>query len=152
MKFLKTILFILLATSFSVVSAETTAEDEAAKLLNLMNYEALLNQSVAATLDMQLQQNPELMPFKDVMLAFLTKYMGLSSVGPGMIDLYVSYFTATELRELNAFYETDIGKKTIETLPTLQIEAIQLGAMLVEENAAELQSMMMEEMRRIQEM
>jgi len=44
-----------------------------------------------------------------------------------IIPLYDKYFTLAEIQQLLDFYETDIGKKTIEVMPQLTQESIIIG-------------------------
>ena len=66
-----------------------------------------------------------------------------------MIKMYADAFTAQELRDINAFYQTPTGKKTIKVIPELMSKGAQIGMERVQENAAELQLMMKEESERL---
>jgi uncharacterized protein len=46
---------------------------------------------------------------------------------PKYVAIYAKYFTHDEVRGLLAFYQTDLGKKTIKTLPTLAQEGAAIG-------------------------
>ena len=46
-----------------------------------------------------------------------------------IIPIYHKYFTHAELKQLLAFYQTDIGKKTIEVTPILVNEGIKAGTL-----------------------
>jgi hypothetical protein len=69
---------------------------------------------------------------------------------PELLKIYSEAFTADELREIRGFYATDTGKKTLEKMPTLMAESSQIGMMRVQENIAELYSMIEAESKRIQ--
>lgn len=43
------------------------------------------------------------------------------------MPIYAKYFTLEEVRGLLAFYESDIGRKSIEVLPMLTQESVQVG-------------------------
>ena len=44
-----------------------------------------------------------------------------------IIDIYARHFTEDDVRDMIAFYETPIGKKTIEVMPRLMQEGMQAG-------------------------
>ncbi|MEM6580357.1 MAG: DUF2059 domain-containing protein [Pseudomonadota bacterium] len=112
--------------------------------------EQALQQSVLQMLDVQLQQNPALAPYKGVILEFLNEHMSYESIKPDLLKIYSTEFTAAELREINSFYSTDVGRKTIEKMPTLMAQGSQIGAARVQENIGELQAMIRAESERIQ--
>ena len=88
-------------------------------------------------------------PFKSVMMKFFQKHMSWESLEFEFIYMYSQAFTAKELKELTAFYETPTGKKTIEKMPQLMAQDAQIGAARVQENMAELQAMIKEESERL---
>ncbi|MEH6566550.1 MAG: DUF2059 domain-containing protein [Halopseudomonas sp.] len=132
--------------------ADAAAEREAEKLLAHMDMEASMDASIAGMLDLQLQQNPALAPYKNVMVKFFKKYMSYDSIKGDMARIYADAFTAEELKELNAFYSTDVGKKTIQVMPELMVQGGQLGAQRVQANIGELQEMIAAESQRIQQL
>jgi hypothetical protein len=44
-----------------------------------------------------------------------------------MVPIYAKYFTHEEIKELIRFYDTAIGKKTIEVMPALMQEGMMIG-------------------------
>ena len=150
MKILNTFLLLTFLCVASISSADTASEKEAEKLLNIMGMDQALEQSISQMLDVQLQQNPALAPYKGVMLEFFAKHMSYESLKPAMLKMYSEAFTADELKEINSFYATDVGKKTIQKMPTLMAQGGQIGAARVQENIGELQTMIEAESERIQ--
>ena len=134
----------------SISSSDSASEKEAEKLLSIVGMKQALEQSTSQMLDVQLQQNPALAPYKEVMLEFFNKHMSYESLKPDMLKIYSEAFTADELKEINRFYATDVGKKTIEKMPTLMAQGGQIGAARVQENIGELQAMIKAESVRIQ--
>lgn len=127
------------------------ANEEAEKLFNILGMESALEQSMSQMLDIQLQQNPKLTPFKDVMMQFFQKHMSYDSLKLDMLRIYAETFSGQELKEINAFYSTEVGKKTIEKMPALMAQGAQIGAARVQENIGELQVMIQAEAARLQE-
>ena len=145
----------VLITALGVSSmslADAASEKEAEKLLNMVGTQEVMEQSMSQMLDIQLQQNPALAPYKGVMMEFLNENMSYESLKSELIKMYSEEFTSSELREINAFYSTDVGKKSIEKMPTLMMQGGQLGATRVQENIGDLQAMIQAESERIQKL
>ena len=146
---------IVLITALGVSSmslADVASEKEAEKLLDMVGTQAVMEQSMSQMLDIQLQQNPALAPYKGVMMEFLNENMSYESLKPELIKMYSEEFTSSELREINAFYSTNVGKKSIEKMPKLMMQGGQLGATRVQENIGDLQAMIQAESERIQKL
>jgi hypothetical protein len=146
---------IVLITALGVSSmslADVASEKEAEKLLDMVGTQAVMEQSMSQMLDIQLQQNPALAPYKGVMMEFLNKNMSYESLKPDLVKMYSEEFTSSELREINAFYSTNVGKKSIEKMPKLMMQGGQLGATRVQENINDLQAMIQAESERIQKL
>ena len=142
---MKLLLAILLST-FSLSALASDAKAEAEELLSLMNMEQVLEQSIEQSLDAQIQMNPMLATYKNVMMNFLEKHMSYASLKDDLVSLYASNFTASELKDLNDFYKTPTGQKTIQVLPQLMQQGAQLGMNRVQQNIGELQQMIQEAM------
>jgi hypothetical protein len=142
------VLFICLSISTQVFAA-STAQKEAEKLLNTVGMDKMFNQSIQQMLNIQMKQNPQLVPYKDVMLKFFNKYMSYSSLKNDIIKIYTDTFTQNELKDINNFYSTQTGKKTIKLMPMLMMKGNQLGVQKVQSHIQELQQMIDEETKRL---
>ena len=91
-------------------------------------------------LAMQVQQNPALAPHQAQMKAFLSKYMSWASLKDDMAKLYMAEFSESELNELTKFYQTPVGKKTIQKMPALMAKGAEIGQKRVQEHLPELQA------------
>lgn len=140
----------LLFSQATFSSDESKAEAEI--LLDSMDMKIALEQSIEQMLNLQLQQDPALVPYKEVMLKFFSKHMSYESLKPQMIDMYAKAFTASELKDINAFYGTPTGKKTLAKMPELMAQGGQIGAQRIQGNIQELQDMIKEESERIQKL
>jgi len=87
----------------------------------------------------RIAQNPTLKPVESEIKAFFQKYMGWEAIKYDMAKIYAKYYTASELKELNNFYETPVGKKTAKLMPVLSQEAIKLSESKIQEHLDELQ-------------
>lgn len=143
-----TLLIALLSFSF-ISFANPEAEVEASKLLKTMDMNRIINENMSNMVDMQIQQQPTLAPFKSVIMKFFQKHMSWESLEFEFIYIYSHAFTAQELRELRAFYETQTGKKALEKMPQLSAQGSLLGALRVKENMPEMQAMLIEEAERL---
>ena len=134
---------ILAAALLSPIAAradEASHRNAAESLLNLMDMENLLNQSIDQMLQMQVQQNPAIAPYQTEMKSFLSKYMSWPSMKEDMVKLYTTEFTEPELKELTTFYQTPVGKKSIQRMPTLMQKGAEMGQKRVQEHLPELQA------------
>ena len=119
---------------------ETSHKASAVALLNLMDMEKLMSQSVDQMLQMQMKQNPAIAPYEPQMKAFLNKYMSWSSMKDDLVNIYVGEFTEPELKELTAFYQTPLGKKTVQKMPLLMTKGAELSQKRMQEHMGELQA------------
>ena len=125
----------------SIARADDASHRKAAEsLLGLMGMETLFSQSVDQMLAMQVQQNPALAPYQTQMKAFLSKYMSWASLKDDMAKIYTTEFSETELNELNKFYQTPLGKKTVQKMPALMAKGAEMGQKRVQEHLPELQA------------
>jgi hypothetical protein len=70
------------------LTADEASEKEAEKLLDMMGMQEMMDRSVSQMLDIQLQQQPDLVPFKGVMIECFNKNMSYESIKPELIKMY----------------------------------------------------------------
>lgn len=141
MKVLRLVLFVSAMLFSGFALADDASKAEAEKLLDAMGMEALMEQSIENIVDMQMKQQPDIAPYKDVMLTFFKKYMSYKSMKPDFVALYANEFTSAELKDMRNFYETPTGKKTIKKLPDIMNKGSLIGIKKVQENMPELMQM-----------
>ncbi len=140
------LLFPLLLGAFALLpplaarADETSHRAAAESLLNNMDMDKLMSQSVDQMLQVQVGQNPAIAPYQAQMKTFLSKYMSWAAMKDDMVKIYVNEFTEPELKELNAFYQTPLGKKTVQKMPTLLAKGAEMGQKRVQEHLPELQA------------
>lgn len=138
-------LILLINICIPAWSAETIdVNKQAEALLEVTGVEQMLTQSVAQTVEMQLRQNPAMTPYKDTLLAFFNKHISYTSLKPDLIKIYSESFTGQELQDLNDFYRTPTGQKSVRIMPELMVKGSQLGATKIQENILELKEMIQE--------
>jgi hypothetical protein len=130
-------IFMLLATATHADSRYEAAY----RLLEVSQLEQLLEASIEESLLVELDQNPDLVPFADVMRDFFNRHMSYESLKVELAEIYVDALTADELHTIADFYETDVGQKVLAVMPQLMSEGMNLGIRRVQENLPELQQM-----------
>jgi hypothetical protein len=136
----------------SVSFADTESQKEASVLLDSIGMEKALSGAIEQMLNIQLKQNPTLAPYKGVMLNFFSKYMSYQSMKPELVDMYGNAFSAGELREITAFYQTPVGRKSMQLMPELMAKGSQIGAQRIQANMGEFKNMMAAEAEKIQKL
>jgi hypothetical protein len=133
----------------ATIRADEASHRKAAEsLFTLMGMEKMLTESVDQMLAMQVKQNPALAQHQPQMKAFLSKYMSWASLKDDMTKLYTSEFTESELNEMNKFYQTPLGKKTIERMPVLMAKGAEIGQKRIQEHLPELQATLAAEQKK----
>ncbi|MDG9669016.1 DUF2059 domain-containing protein [Hahella sp. CR1] len=133
----------------SAFAADDGAKKAAARLLDVMNMEVMMEHSIEQMMTIQLQQNPNLTPFRDVMMRYFKKQMSYDTLKGEFVKIYADAFTEKELNEIVAFYQTETGQKAIQKMPELMSKGAQLGASRVQANIQELQQMIKAEAERL---
>ena len=139
-----------LALLLGLCLVSTVRADEAShrktvlQLFDVLDMNRIMNASMETALQVQLQANPSVAPYQDVLRKFFTKYMSWASLKDAIADLYMKTFREDELKQIVAFYKTPAGKKTITELPTLMQQGAQIAARRMEEHSGELEGMLRE--------
>lgn len=117
------------------------------ELLQTMNVSAVLDRSIDVMLQAQINTNPGLKPYEDIMRQFMTKYLSWEAVKPGMVQMYAEAFTEPELRELTTFYRTPLGQKAMTKMPELVQKGAAIGQKAVQDHLPELQEAIKKKMQ-----
>jgi len=120
--------------------------------MELMNTDDFLQRSIAQMLQIQIQRNPSMAPFENIMLGFLNKHMSYQQLKPELVNIYAKAFSDEELQEIITFYKSTTGAKSINLLPDLMQQSAQLGATRVRENIAELEQQIQVEVTRLEQL
>lgn len=139
--------------SFQVSGAEKVAThtqeeyDAAYELLEAMQVPAQMKQTIDGVVEMQLQANPQLVPYKSIFTAFFNKYMSFEALKKQLADIYLDTFSVAELKELTAFYKSPVGKKAASKTAELALRGAALGQKAVQDHQLELQTALSEAIR-----
>lgn len=106
--------------------------------------DTLMQRSIDAALNSQIQVNPQLKPYEAKMRQFLAKYMSWKSLQEDFTTMYMKAFTEDEFKQIVAFYKTPVGKKSLQQMPTLLEQGAAIGAKRVQDHMPELQKMLEE--------
>jgi uncharacterized protein len=145
-------LFIAVLTACLAVSPAFLSPAQADDASHRKAAEALiaaeeLDKTYEKTIDTALSQmtmSPQMAQYKDIMHAFLDKYMGWDTVKEEVLKAYIADFTEDELKQITAFYETPVGKKTTEKLPELEMQISQAAQQRMQAHLPELQQEIMD--------
>jgi hypothetical protein len=110
------------------------------ELLQVMHVERSVNDAIDILLKAQIQANPQLAQFDDILRAYLAKYMAWDGLRGDYAKLYEETFTEDEMKQLIAFYRTSLGQKMIDSLPQIMKKGAELGQAKVGAHIEELKA------------
>jgi len=93
-------------------------------------------------IDGEIARNPGMSPFRDLMVAWLKKYMTWPAMEPQLTQLYASNFTEEELKTMAAFYRSPAGQKAVQKMPEMMQRTAMIGAQLSQPHSEELKKQM----------
>ena len=78
------------------------------------------------------QSNPDVPPrafaiIQEEVMAVIREELDSGSFENQIVPVYAKYFSLSEIEELLEFYRTPVGQKTIEVMPLLTQESMQIG-------------------------
>jgi hypothetical protein len=114
-------------------------ERAAAELIQLLKVEESSRMAIDAMIESMVAQNPMLAEVRDIFNDFFREFSRWEALYPEYIRIYRNAYTEAELRELIAFYKTPVGRKTVELMPRLMQEGMEVGQRQMEPHLPELQ-------------
>lgn len=140
----------MLVSCVASAEADDATLREAERFLELSGVAEAMSQSSEMVIDQQLQQNPTLIPFRRVMLAFFEKYVSYEQLKEEYAALYAKHFSQKELQKINDFYASGVGRKMVRLTPELMQKGSEIATRRSDQHLHELQKMMADEAMRIQ--
>jgi hypothetical protein len=145
------ILAITLVTSFSHNLSAAEEQSPEMKLIKMMDFSKTAKAGATATFapflkQLQEQGLPEA-AIKEVNAAaerFFTKSFDNPEIEVEIAKIYAEIYTKEEIAELIKFYETPVGKKSLETMPKVMIASSEIGQKFAMQNQAGFQAEMQE--------
>ena len=125
------------------------ANSEALTLLATMNMRESYEGMIKRITQMQVQSNPQLKAIEPTIEAFFTKYMGWDAQRGDIAALYAKNYTADELKELNKFYQTTLGQKTVQIMPQLAAASAKIGQSRMMKHMPEMKAMIEAELKKV---
>ncbi len=124
------------------------ANSEALTLLATMNMKESYKGMIKRISQMQIQANPQLKAIEPAIKAFFTKYMGWEAQKGDIAALYAKNYTVEELKELNKFYQSPLGQKTVQIMPQLAAASAQIGQSKMMAHMSEMKAMVEKELKK----
>ena len=121
------------------------------EFFDVMKMKENTDRTIDQMLAMQVNQQPQLAAFKDVMTKFLRKHVSYDALKDDLVKLYRDAFAEDEIRAMTAFYRTPVGQKAVSKLPTLTATAGQMGMNRVQANMGELQQAIAKRQQELQQ-
>lgn len=123
----------------AAAATPTAAQAAAAReLFKALKLEESLTNTTTAMVDSEVSHNPALAPYRDIMIAWLRKYMTWDAMLPELTRLYSETYTEGEMKALAMFYSSPVGQKSIAKTPDLMSRTAQIGARISQPHSAEL--------------
>ncbi len=138
--------FLAAAPSFAQAAPDARTQEAAMTLLESMHMDRVLSDAIKQTLDLQIQQNPQIAPMRGVMDQFFAKYMSWNALKDDMAAMYAREFSEAELTQITAFYQSPVGQKMVDKMPSMMSQGMALGQQRVQAHMTELQAALMAEM------
>ena len=139
----------LLTAATPLVRADAQTHRRAAEeLFKTMSIDKQMENAMDQTLALQIQAQPALKPYKDVMRKFFAKHISYSALKDDLVKIYTDEFSEEELRQIITFYKTAAGKKLVEKSPALLGKCMQLGLSRVSKHEDELKQMIEDEVKK----
>jgi len=108
-------------------------------LVEIMNMKVTFEQGKEAMIKAQVQSNPSLAQFEDLMRQFVEKYLTWDQVEGKFVNIYADIFTESEIRELIQLYQTPTGKKLLTSMPDIMNRSMQITQQQLQPHLPELQ-------------
>ncbi|HEV7667860.1 MAG TPA: DUF2059 domain-containing protein [Thermoanaerobaculia bacterium] len=122
----------------SATPTVSSHEQAVIELFDVMDVKQIMVGSSIAAIDSQIAGNPEIAPYRDVMIEWATRVLTWENMGPPLIKVYLETFNEAEVREMAAFYRTPAGRKALIKLPELTQKATVIGMEVAKAHQGEL--------------
>jgi len=119
----------------------STHEQAVVELFKIIGLEQTMLGGATAMIDAQVQSNPALAPYRDVLLEWASRYLTWDTMAPSLMKLHVEAFSESEIRDLIAFYRTPTGNKALTMMPELMQKGAAIGMEVAKAHQGELEEM-----------
>lgn len=143
----KMVKHVLVAASIVALSSRCAIADEAShkqaviELLDALKLQQGMTGGAESMADAMVQTNPQLEPYRDVLIKWATKTMTWDAMVPELIVVYQQALTEPEVRAMIAFFKTKTGEKWVTVMPDLMRKGSAVGAKIGQAHQDELLQM-----------
>jgi len=131
----------------SVKENDAEYKQAVTKLLEQTGMKESFSKIIEQQTDVLVKRLPVLKSVKDDIKSFYSKYLSWDRIKEETIKIYKKYYTLEEIKELQKFYQTPVGKKTIKVLPSIMQESRMIGYNLVKSHGKELDDIISKAMK-----
>jgi hypothetical protein len=132
----------------AVTQASNKTLETAKKLVNIMQLNGSYEETINKLTDGLIRRFPQLASVKGKILNFYKKYIGWDVIKDDVAKIYAKHFNEKELNDMIKFYESPTGQKTLKQLPSIMMEARELGMKRVSAHMKELEEIIKEGMQK----
>jgi hypothetical protein len=129
----------------SAQEAQDAHQQAAEAFLLSMNTPEQLKEGITAMVDMMMQQNPMMEPYRQTITGFYQKYLSWEALRKEYIAVAKDLLTEAELKEITAFFGTPAGKTFIEKQPEMFQRTSEMGFRIMQDNQQELMDLLQAE-------
>jgi uncharacterized protein len=115
------------------------------KLFATMEMPITHQATIDKMLQTQMQANPAMTAMRGVLEPFLNKHLGWDALKDDMVKLYAQTFSEEEIGELEKFYLSPVGRKTLKEMPGLMAKGMATAQQKMQTHMPELQAALQEE-------
>lgn len=108
------------------------------RLFQFADLERAHARALEFSISAQIQANPTLAPYGDVLKSFTAKYASFAVIKPDLMRLYRQTFSEAEIQELITFYQSEFAQRLLPKSASLQLLSSQAAAERVRQNLPEL--------------
>lgn len=116
-------LFLIAAGEFSTASATNDERN----LFEVMGMERLHGRNLEKLIELKIQVQPELKKYEAEIREIFAQELSWKELEPTALASLEKNFTAKEIEEYKKFYATSAGKKSLELMPRMLSDVIEIG-------------------------
>ena len=138
---------LLLVAVAAPLQAQSAERIEAARaLVDAMDTAETMQESAELGMQNELARNPQLSGYSDIVNKYVEMALDWDEISEDVIRTYANHFTADELRQLTAFYQSPIGQRFVEVSPQLNASIQEITARRMQNVMPQMQQELMQRM------
>lgn len=114
----------------------------AEELLRASRAEEMFRESIEVMLRAQTEQNPAMAQMEAPIREFMNRTLSWETLKPEYLRMYAELYTEAELRELTAFYGTEVGRKMLVNMPAIMRRSAEISQKQLQAHLPELMRIM----------